>query len=176
MGFWKAYFREKKAATAVEFSLVALPLIYLLIGILEISLFFATSSVIHGASSQAARLIKTGQLQQGGGDAEQIFSDALCANADFMVRCGDIRFEVVPLSDGFSSFADMPAEYDSDGNFTPRPFDAGGVNDVIMVRSVYPYHFVTPLLSVFMTGARNSVKTIMATVIFQTEPYDFSDS
>ena len=40
--------------------------IYLMIGIIEMSLMFVASSLLDSATGQASRLIRTGQAQQGG--------------------------------------------------------------------------------------------------------------
>src|SRR3546814_1488334 len=61
----------------IEFALVGPPFLLLLAGILEISVMFFASSVIEGATKEAARQIRTGQIQ-GAADPMTTFRNELC--------------------------------------------------------------------------------------------------
>jgi Flp pilus assembly protein TadG len=82
----KRWLRGEDAATAVEFALVAFPFTYLLIGIVELSIMFAAMSTLDAATNDAARLIRTGQVQQTTGDPQQLFEDLLCSKVSVFIR------------------------------------------------------------------------------------------
>lgn len=168
--FIKRWLKGEDAATAVEFALVAFPFTYLLIGIIELSVMFAAMSTLDAATNDAARIIRTGQAQTSA-DPEQEFKDLLCDRAKVFLSCPDIQYEVIHMN-GFSDFASFPPAYDEEGNLQSSGFDAGSVDDVILIRTVYRYPLLTPLLSsAFSDGANNS-KLFMSTVVLETEPYD----
>jgi Flp pilus assembly protein TadG len=174
VGWVRHWVRDESAVTAVEFSLVAVPFVFLLIGIIEMSLMFAASSTLHSATNDAARLIRTGQVQQASGDSQQMFEDMLCQKIDSLMDCTRLQYEVITMS-GFADFGSFPVSYDSDGNLVSQGFDPGGVNDVILIRVVYRYPLMTPLLGEFLSDGPNSTKLLLATVVLETEPYNLDE-
>jgi Flp pilus assembly protein TadG len=173
-GWIQGWIRDERAVTAVEFSLVAVPFVFLLIGIIEMSLMFAASATLNGATNDAARLIRTGQVQQASGDPQQIFEDELCQKADALLDCTRLQYEVVTM-DGFADFASFPASYDVDGNLESQGFDPGGVNDVVMVRAVYRYPLMTPFIGQFLSDGPGNTKLLLATIVLETEPYNIDE-
>ena len=169
--FIRRWWRGEDAATAVEFALIAFPFFYLLVGIVELSLMFAAMSTLDAATNDAARLIRTGQVQQTNGDPQQMFEDVLCDKVSGFMPCSAIQYEVITMS-GFSDFASYPASYDEDGNLQSSGFDPGSVDDVILIRAVYRYPFMTPLLGAAFADGPNNTKLIVTTVVLETEPYD----
>ncbi len=167
----RKWLRGEEAATAVEFALVAFPFIYLLIGIVELSIMFAGMSTLDAATNDAARLIRTGQVQQTNGDPQQMFEDLLCERASVFLPCSAIQYEVITMS-GFSDFASFPASYDEDGNLQSSGFNPGAVDDVVLIRAAYRYPLMTPLLGAAFSDGPNNTKLMVTTVVLETEPYD----
>lgn len=165
------WLKNEEAATAVEFAMIAMPFCYLLIGIIEMSLMFVGMSTLDSATDQAARLIRTGQVQQTNGDPEQMFKDALCNASSTFLNCSLIEYEVVRM-DGFADFSNYPASYDELGNFQSQGFDAGSVNDVILIRATYKYPLITPLIGSLLADGDGKSKRFISTVVLETEPYD----
>lgn len=167
------WLHERKGATAIEFSLLAVPFMFSCIALIELSLFFASGSLLESAVQDAARLIKTGQLQQSGGDPEQEFLDAICDRTGMLLDCDSLQYHVVKLDD-FNDSSDPGM--DSDGNMSPpelfqlNQITAGCVG---LVRIVYPYQFLTPLFGRMWSNYPNNTRLHVSTVVFQTEPYDF---
>jgi len=173
MGFsiHKSWVKNENGATAVEFAMVAMPVVYLLLGIIEMSMMFVGMSTLDHATNEAARLIKTGQVQQTNGDPEQMFKDALCDSAKVFLDCSQIQYEVVHLN-GFSDFSSHAASYDENGNLNSEGFDAGSVNDVVLIRAAYQYKLMTPLIAEFMSDGEGNTKRFVSTIVLETEPYD----
>ena len=176
--FVNRWVKKEEGATAVEFSLIALPFILMIVGLIEMSLMFTATNLLESATGTASRLIKTGQLQQSGGNQQQMFEDALCDSANVFLDCDNIQYEVavIPEDDGFSGaqmFAD-PA-FDDDGNLEAVGFDTGGSNDVMLVRVIYRYPIITPLIQPILANGPNNTRLLMSTTVFQTEPYEFED-
>jgi Flp pilus assembly protein TadG len=173
MGFIRSWFREEDGVTAVEFSLVATPFVFMMIGIIEMSLMFAAQSLLEASTTTAARLIRTGQIQQSGGDQEQLFRDAVCNFAEILIPCDDIQFQVTDMGDFGDAEEFPPAEFDEDGNLMNQNFSAGGSSDVVMIRVAYRYPIMTPLMQPMLTNDASNERVMMSTVVLQTEPYDF---
>ena len=168
----KKFIKNKEGTTAVEFSLLAIPYVFLSLGIIEMSIMYASASLLEGATSSASRMIRTGSLQQSqAGNPEDLFRERVCDIATGLIECDNVVVEVVRLN-GFSDFDNYAVQFDGDGNPTSRGFDAGGSSDQILVRTIYTYEMMTPFIGPLLAGADNS-RTFISTIVLQTEPYDF---
>lgn len=170
--YLKKWGKKTDGTTAIEFSLLAIPYLMLTLGIIELAIMYTSASLLEGATNSAARMIRTGQIQQAdSGDPETMFRDELCDYANALIACGDVEVEVLQM-DSFSDFGDMAPVYDGDGNMVSQGFDAGGANDRVLIRVAYRYEMMTPFIGPVLGGADSSW-LFMSTVVLQTEPYDF---
>ncbi len=147
------------------------PYILLTLGIIELSVMYASASLLEGATGSAARMIRTGQIQQAGGDPETIFRDAICTYATVLIRCEDVDIEVRTM-DSYADFGDMAPQFDDDGNMVSNGFSAGGSADRVLIRVAYRYPMMTPLVGPLLAGPGNS-RLFMSTIVLETEPYEF---
>ena len=169
--FLKRFKSSQSGATAVEFAMLAPVLLYVFMGILEISLMFFAAVNIDGAAIEAARRIRTGQAQTTG-DAATDFNTAFCAGLSGAVSCGSVFYDVRSVST-FSS-VNLDTETDPDtGDPITYGFTAGGASDITVVRAMYYWDFTTPLIGTFFESSAGSNKRLLiSTVVFQNEPYE----
>lgn len=171
----RSWFQKENGSMAVEFSFVSLPFIFMIIGTIETALMFTSQSLLSASTATAARLIRTGQIQQGAGDPEETFRNAVCDFAAILIPCDDIQFQVLDLED-FGAADDLPdATFDENGNLQNQGFSPGGVNDVVLIRVAYNYNIVTPLMQPVLTNTGGSTRTMLSTIVLQTEPYQFEN-
>ncbi len=168
------FIHSKKGSTAVEFAIVGIPFVFALIGLIELSLMYAANSVLQDSTNSAARLIRTGQSQQSTGDPETVFRDELCRVASVFLNCNAIQYEVMTLNGGFDDVANSPPTFDVNGNLSSSGFNPGGSNQVTLIRTVYFYPLLTPLIGTLMADGPEQTKFMMSTIVLQTEPYEFS--
>lgn len=173
--FRKFCFGRSDGSVAVEFAMLAIPFVYTTIAIIELSMFFAASNMLEAGVSESSRMIRTGQLQtQTALPAEQAFRQDLCSNLYVLIDCDDILLEVVSMpGDSFQNADDYQPRYDEDGNFDPRDFNAGGAEDVVLIRVYYRYHLMTPIFAQIFSREADQTIPIMSTVVIQSEPYQF---
>lgn len=171
-----SWMKDRKGSVAVEFALVSIPFIYCTIAIIELSMYFAATNMLEGGISNSARIIRTGQLQQQTDlPPEEAFRNEVCNHIFGLIECDDLQIEVIAMPDDqFSSVGDYTPNYDEDGNFVPRDFDAGGSGDVVMIRAHYVYRLLTPLFAQILSPRHDGRVTLMSTVVLQSEPYDFN--
>jgi Flp pilus assembly protein TadG len=160
--------RDRRGNAAIEFALVAPPFLLLIMGIIEISVMFFTSSVIEGATKEAARQIRTGNVQQSA-DPLASFRSELCDALFGIIDCNQVVFNVRTFS-SFETVA-MPLEVDEDGEIINTGFTPGDSSAVTVVRSMYRWHFMTPLIGE-LVPAGPAGHLIISTVAFQNEPYN----
>ncbi len=169
LSFIRKWMKRKDGSTAIEFSMLLIPYITLSLGIMEISLMFMSASLLEGATDSAARLVRTGQIQQGAGDPETVFRQALCDYATVLVRCDDMIIEVTTLNN-YTDYT--PPTYDVNGDMVTAGFNAGGSNDKVLIRVAYRYSMMTPLVGPLLNGPDGST-LFVSTIVLQTEPYEF---
>lgn len=167
--------RRKDGAVAVEFALVALPFFMMVMGLIEVSLMYASAVVLEGGTVQAARAIRTGAVQQSA-DPEETFKALLCAHTASLIPCESLIYEVIhPPGDTFGDLEGIPPTYDEDGNLESNGFNAGGISDVVVIRTSYRYNFITPMMAPLLSSASDHGITLLSTVTLRSEPYDFED-
>lgn len=164
------WFKNTDGTVAIEFALVSIPFFMMMVAIIELSIVFASASLLEGATGSAARLVRTGEIYQSGNDPKDAFKTALCNFATNLINCNDIEVEAIPMQ-SFGDYKSMQPQYDEDGAFEPQGFDAGGSNDRILIRAAYNYNFMTPFVGYVLSGGDNKL-AFMSTVVLQTEPYE----
>ena len=166
----KKWWRGNKGVTAVEFSLIGIPFVLMTVGIIETALMLTTNSMLQESTFAASRLIRTGQVQQAPSGAEEMFRDAVCDFSELLIPCDDIQFQVQEVP-SFADAADNEPGVDEDGNFTATPFDPGVENSVVIVRVLYNYPIRTPMMQMLLSNREGGRRTMLSTVVLQTEPY-----
>ncbi len=167
---WK---NNEDGATAIEFSLVGVPFILMVVGIIEMALMFASHNLLEASTAEAARQIRTGAVQQGGG--EDLFRETLCDYASVFIQCDDLQYQVASV-DSFEDAQDFPdAQFDDEGILQDQQFESGGVSDVVLIRVVNSYFIKTPMMKLILSNNESGKRILMSTVVLQTEPYEFED-
>ena len=184
--------REEKAATAVEFAIVAVPFLAVLMAIFETTYILLNAEVVDAVSANASRQLMTGQLQSSGqtcAQQKQAFQNMICpltnprpstalpSNFDCSKVIIDVR-----QSNAFNNLDVTNSLYQNPGQaqFSPA---AQGQNNII--RIIYPLPAILPVLSgnttATITNNRaatnqtmvNGIWThlLMGIAVFRTEPY-----
>ena len=166
--------KTEDATTAIEFSMLAVPFMLMVVGIIEMALLFTAGVLLQGGVGDAARLVKTGQLQAMGSEDDQreAFLDAVCEQAQYLMECDDLQYQLIRL-DSFND--DTTPQVDEDGNMVdPELFDIGEVTAgcTALIRITYLYPLLTPFFGdIFGNYGRS--RLLVATAAFETEPYEF---
>jgi Flp pilus assembly protein TadG len=171
----KSWFIRDDAVAAIEFALAGLPFIIMLVGIVEVCLFFSTAVSMEGATQDAARLIRTGQVQASGNPL-QTFEDEMCQQVSGLVNCAGLQYQILPITgNSFSNAETMTPQFDAQGNLLNQGFNPGVSSQDVLVRVVYQYVFLTPFLGRMMTGGAATQALLMSTIVIQNEPYEFGN-
>lgn len=177
----RAYRRDEDGAAAVEFAIVALPFLMLLAGMVSVSLYYFQMSSIENAAWQAARAIRTGQLQQSTGtysglttDAQRkaAFKTAFCNYAPALTNCSAKTVVIVQSSTAFSGISKPNCA--SNGSMisdTSAAFVPGGTSAVVLITVCYGW-VLGGNLPYFKLGTLSDGSFLMqASVAFRTEPF-----
>lgn len=172
-GRWRGlrqFGRDSSGASAVEFALVAGPLILMLLAILQVGLVYFANFTLENATAQGARLIRTGQAQTQNFDAGA-FKNEVCKHLSAMLPCTKLKLDVRRFA-SFSS-SELTNPLDSGGNLkTSFSYDPGQGGEVVVVRAFYLWDLPAQLpaeISLSNMGSGN--RLLIATVAFRNEPF-----
>lgn len=166
----RRFFRHDSGATAVEFALIAPVLVFLFMAILEVSVMFFAMANIDGAAIEAARRIRTGQ-NQSSADPASDFSASLCGYLSSIISCGGLFHDARTVS----TFASVSLDTEIDpvtGEPVTYGFSGGGAGDIVVVRVMYYWDFVTPFIGTYLGDTGSDRRLLTSTVVFQNEPYE----
>lgn len=172
----RAFARSERGATAVEFSLIALPFFMLLFGILELGALFMASTTIEGATVTAARQIRTGQLQTTGTNTAAGFKSLVCANMSWLsVSDCNANLQVdVRTFGNFGSITNTPPVKNGAIDTTQLQYNAGTNCSIVLVRIYYPYTLAAPTFSPGLPDLGTTQKLITYAAAFRNENWGTS--
>ncbi|MEL6661614.1 MAG: TadE/TadG family type IV pilus assembly protein [Pseudomonadota bacterium] len=140
----KQFRRDSRGATAVEFALVAPVALFMVVAVIEYSLFYFKTSFLKHVLYEASRNVQTGEVQDAA-DPQAFFQTEYCSDATFLIRCQDVFFDVRSAANlGAVSFPN--ATFNADGEPTNFVFQPGAANDITTMRVATPYRFITPFM------------------------------
>jgi Flp pilus assembly protein TadG len=161
--------RDRGGVTAVEFGLVAAPFIALLLAILETCLVFFAQEILQTGTSQAARLIMTGQAQGSSMTASQ-FQTQVCNDLAVMFTCANVYVNVQTAT-SFTTMSQLnPLQ---SGNFTSSSmnFNMGGPGDIVLVQVFYQWPVYLGPLGFNLSNMNGNNRLLIGTAVFRNEPY-----
>jgi Flp pilus assembly protein TadG len=164
--------RSEDGAAAIEFAIVAPVFFFLMFVIAETALVFIAEQVMDNAVFEAARLVRTGQVQLAGWTDDE-FRDEVCDRMSVFVDCeGDFFLEVK----SYDNFAEMNDNLDDpvdeeDAFDDETSFDFGTPNDIVIVRAYYQWP-INPIMGMQWKNAMSNGKRLIGSfAAFCNEPY-----
>ncbi len=180
---------DQQGITAVEMAFVGPPFLLLLGAIFELGLTLTTQSVLDGAARDAARLIRTGQVQSQSSPIT-VFQSLLCSEVSSIISASDCANKMIYEVQVFSSFGSVSftpcAQTASQtGSGTVCSFTPGTGGSIVGVQVSYPRPFIIPWVGACLSGgtcwaglgttngtnAGTGNVTLSSTVVFQNEPF-----
>lgn len=171
-GMLRRFLRQQDGATAIEFAMLAAPFLYLILAILETGIMLFSEYVIEHGVANAARMIRTGQVQTSGMTASD-FKTVVCGTLASYLDCtSKLHVDVRAFTD-FASIS-LPDPITPEGEVSESVksnyFDPGEALDAVVVRTYYEWSLVTPGITHLanLTGGR---RLLAAGAAFRNEPY-----
>jgi Flp pilus assembly protein TadG len=94
------FFADRRAATAVEFALIAAPLLLTIMEVLQTALYVYFSGQLNHATQVAARQILTGSIQNAATSASDFQTKILCPLLPSVMSCNNVFVNVYAFSEG----------------------------------------------------------------------------
>jgi Flp pilus assembly protein TadG len=164
----RSFRTDASGVTAVEFALVA-PVVFMLIcAILETMAVVVAGMVLDNATSDAARDVLTGQIQEADLDAET-FKRKICDATSFMLSCDKIMVDMRTYPNFKAVPTDLPMKLGDidDSGFC---FDPGAADSITVLRAAYEWPWTMAFLQKFASET-NGNAILMSIEAFQNEPF-----
>lgn len=164
--------RDKKGATAIEFSLLAIPFFMLVFAIIETSVSYTTEQYMSNVADRIARDIRTGQITAATHNQSQ-FRALLCTRLQTLASpgCPGMTFDLR----SYASFTAVPkgVVYSSPGvvDTTGWGYSPGGSGTINSIRIAYEWPVYTDIMKKYFAGLANGKNLLYASTTWQNEPY-----
>lgn len=189
MRLFRRFVRDRDGHVALEMALVGPPFLLVMLALLDFGQTMLTQSVLDGAARNAARLIRTGQVQASGSPITT-FQNQLCSDMSMLMTTStctsNVLFEVQTFSAyGAMTFTACTYNNNATGTGTACTFAPGIGGNIIGVRASYARPYIVPWVGACLTGGScwtgvtgtngtaqgTQTTTLTSTVIFQNEPF-----
>ncbi len=162
---------DRRGVAALEFAMISIPFFFLVFGLIEISMIFIFSTILEHGAGEAARLIRTGQIQSGQ-VTEQDFKLLLCGELFGLIDCDDrLQIDVRTFNSFSTTSNNSPIGNDGEVDDTEFQFTPGNANDIVVVRAFYEWQLFTPVLSAPLANLSGGRRLLQATASFRNEPF-----
>jgi Flp pilus assembly protein TadG len=162
--------KDERAAAAVEFSLVALPLLGLLLAALQLSVIFFAGQVLQSAATDASRQLMTGQAQSGGMTANQ-FAQLVCNDSAGLYNCNNMMVDVESAGSFSAVNTAPPVLTYSNGKVTNQwSWSPGAAGQVVIVRVMYDWPVFGPAV-LGLSNQPDGGHLLIAVAVFKNEPF-----
>jgi len=188
MRIFRRLARDSIGAIAIEMAVIGPLFFLLLLTILDLGLMLANQSLLDGAARDAARLIRTGQVQTASSPISA-FQTLLCSDMGPVMtsaQCAsDIIFEVQSFTSfGSVSFTSCTLNNNQTGTGTVCSFTPGTGGEIVGVQATYNRPFIIPWVAACLSGGScwtggttggsnpgTGTVQLVSTVIFRNEPF-----
>jgi Flp pilus assembly protein TadG len=162
--------RGKRGASMVEFAFIAVPLLILIFGILEVGLIYWGTYELDNATLTAARMIRTGEAQTKNW-SQAYMTGEICKRVSILSNCaGKLRLNV----ENFPNFAAVasPSALDGNGNLkTSFPYQPGGSSTVTLVSAFYEWPLINFAALGLLANLADGNRLLQSSAVFRTEPF-----
>jgi Flp pilus assembly protein TadG len=177
----KQFCRKARAdaggSAAVEFAFIAPVFFALLLAIFEAGLVFFAQFTLQNAVNDAARQIRTGQMQGNSGASKAAFRTLICNGISPLMACDTKLLVDVESFSGYGgvNYQDPLQGPNGKLNAGLNNYDVGSACSVVLVRAFYTWPVWAPGMAWFlynMTDASgNKAHLISSAAAFRNEPY-----
>ena len=167
---WRLFARHNKGAAAVEFALVAAPLVFLICSCIELALVVVLSVTLDNATDQAARQIRTGVTTSSNSTADT-FRQKICDNMGWLSgSCmGSLKVDVQTYTN-FSDVAKTDLIVNGKFDTTNFKYTIGTGSKIQLVRAYYEWRLFVPGLS-HLANLSGSRRLLTSGAAFRNEPF-----
>ena len=169
----RAFGRDERGVTAIEFGILALPFFTVILAILQTAIMFLATQVLDSAVEDAARRVRTGEAQS---YTLTQFRNYMCDYTFGLIDCTQIRIKSQVISTFSSINNTIPESCGATTctwDDTWQTFDSGSgsCRAVMQVSAYYRYPLLVVLPYFNLKNQPDNYRLIGGIRVFRNEPY-----
>ncbi|MGZ3298464.1 MAG: TadE/TadG family type IV pilus assembly protein [Asticcacaulis sp.] len=160
-----------RGAAAVEFALIAAPLVFMICACIELGLVILVSVTLDNATDIASRGIRTG-VTNGTNSSAGTFKQSICDNMGWLAASCPSSLTIDVQT--YTSFANVPLTDPVTGGKLVTAglgYNPGSGSQIEMVRAYYDWPLFTPFLQAGLATLSNGDALISSKAVFRNEPF-----
>ena len=171
-GARRRFWGNASGASALEFSLVALPFFLLLLAVLEVGLVYFVDFTLDSAVYQASRLVRTGQAQNQNFDASQ-FKAQVCNHLVAPINCAALQLDVRHYTSFSNAASNLTNPLDANGNLKSTfSYDPGVGGDIVVVQAFYEWDLLAKMpKQIGLSNLADGNRLFVSIAAFRNEPF-----
>lgn len=159
---------DASGSAALEFAMIGPVFIFMVLGLIEFSLYVFNRNFVKHVLYETARNITTGEIQASDNPAAE-FKKAYCGHAGPMLNCEKLVFDVRAY-ENLEDVKFTPVEFGSDGAPQNFRFEPGKSEEISVMRVALPYSFATPFMQdIFLGDSKNAI--VVGYTVSKNEPF-----
>lgn len=181
----RAFGRDERGVTAIEFGILAIPFFTIVAATLETGMIFLAGQVLDSAVQDTSRFIRTGQAQTAEWDSDD-YRAAICSRLYGMFDCSNgpgarMRVSVTVIEDFTQAAIGYPLEVEDDCTEVlcdwtmANEYVPGVGGDVVLVRAFYKWPTILNLPGFNFGTLPDGSRLLGASRVFRNEPFGCSD-
>ena len=168
-GTVRKFLKDRRAATAVEFTLLAAPFFLLLMVLAETSTVFIGELVLDHAVARVGREVRTGQVTNANLNKSQ-FRQMICDRVDFLMDCDKLNVDLR----SYGSFSAIPTSIpikNGDIDTSALGFSLPAAQTITALRVYYKWPLYTDVMREISTKMKDRSFVMVSSAAFRTEPF-----
>lgn len=173
----RRFARARDGATAIEFGIIAIPMLILVFGTLELGMVLLVASTLDTATEFASRDVRTGVFQNSGAVTANDFKAKVCRNMTWLsANCaGRMTVEAQTFATFTTASANTSESASTFDNAAKRCWSVGNPGDIVLVRTYYAWPLFTPLLDKALANRNGDTRMMSSARVFRNEPYNTNE-
>jgi Flp pilus assembly protein TadG len=176
----KPFLKAEEGATAIEFAMVAGPFFWFFLSMFETGLMLFTDYALQSGVQQAARLVRTGQMQNGVIPVQfqnLNFRQILCKQAAIIPSCNSkVSIKVQAASGTMAAFKNsipnvLAVGPTAAGGAATYDCNPGRPQENVVVIATYDWKYFLPFMNAFSNISQTSTRRLVGYAMFQNEPF-----
>lgn len=170
----RAFVRDQRGVTAIEFGLLAPPFFLIVGAILETSVVFLSTQILDTALQDTARLVRTGQMQS---TTAETFRNEMCGRLYGLFNCDKLHVEVQVLTRFDAAEITPPVNFacrtreecekwTRDQTYTP-----GQTSNIMVAQVYYRWPIILDFYGMTLANMPFGERVVGAATVFQNEPF-----
>ncbi|MEL6370695.1 MAG: TadE/TadG family type IV pilus assembly protein [Pseudomonadota bacterium] len=174
IGLGPRFLRDKSGSSAVEFAILIGPFLALMFSTFEIGWYYFANSRMDTVTLDAARLIRTGDVQGINMTSEQFFREVVCPELDNFGKCEErltVEVETFPTFTALQNDnSQVVCRNDAEELVEAIKYDTGTENSIVRVRLCLLFKTLNPAIGVNLTDEQG-FKKLTTSFTFRSEPF-----